>query len=56
MNIQVGQAAPDFKLFNTDKKEISLSDYKGKNLVILFLFLLQQIYLHNATPFLVDFS
>jgi peroxiredoxin len=36
MSIQVGQKAPDFKLFNTEKKEISLSDYKGKNLVILF--------------------
>ncbi len=36
MAIQVGQAAPDFKLFNTDKKEVSLVDFKGKNLVILF--------------------
>lgn len=36
MAITVGQAAPDFKLFNTEKKEISLSDYKGKNLIILF--------------------
>lgn len=36
MAIQVGQAAPDFKLFNTDKKEVSLSDFKGKNLLILF--------------------
>lgn len=36
MSIEVGKPAPDFKLFNTEKKEISLSDYKGKNLVILF--------------------
>lgn len=36
MALQIGQAAPDFKLFNTNKKEISLSDYKGKNVVILF--------------------
>lgn len=36
MSIKVGQPAPDFKLFNTEKKEVSLSDYKGKNLVILF--------------------
>ena len=36
MAITVGQAAPDFKLFNSDKKEISLSDYKRKNLLILF--------------------
>lgn len=36
MSIQKGQTAPDFKLFNTDKKEVSLGDFKGKNLVILF--------------------
>lgn len=36
MAIQVGQSAPDFKLFNTEKKEISLSDFQGKNVVILF--------------------
>jgi len=36
MAITVGQTAPDFKLFNTEKKEIALSDYKGKNLVVLF--------------------
>lgn len=34
--IQIGQEAPDFKLFNTDKKEIALSDYRGKNVVVLF--------------------
>ncbi len=34
--LQAGQSAPDFKLFNTEKKEISLSDYTGKNVVILF--------------------
>ena len=28
--------APDFKLFNSDKKEVSLSDFKGKNLIIQF--------------------
>jgi len=36
MSIQKGQSAPDFKLFNSDKKEVGLQDYKGKNLVILF--------------------
>lgn len=34
--IQVGQQAPDFKLFNTEKKEIALGDNKGKNVVLLF--------------------
>jgi glutaredoxin-dependent peroxiredoxin len=28
--------APEFKLFNTLKKEISLSEQKGKNVVLLF--------------------
>ncbi len=36
MSIEVGKPAPDFKLYNTEKKEISLSDFRGKNLVILF--------------------
>lgn len=36
MSIQTGQKAPDFKLFNTNKKEISLTDYRGKNVLILF--------------------
>jgi len=36
MALAVGTKAPDFKLFNTDKKEISLSDFAGKNLVIQF--------------------
>jgi peroxiredoxin len=36
MALQVGDKAPDFKLFNTEKKEVSLSDFKGKNVVILF--------------------
>ena len=36
MPIQIGQAAPNFTLFNTEKKEISLSDFKDKNVVILF--------------------
>ena len=36
MALQKGDKAPDFKLYNTDKQEVSLSDYKGKNVVILF--------------------
>lgn len=33
---QIGQAAPEFSLFNTEKNKISLSDYRGKNVVLLF--------------------
>ena len=36
MSLALNQKAPDFKLFNTEKKEISLSDQKGKNVVLLF--------------------
>lgn len=36
MAITVGQAAPKFKLFNTEKQEVSLDDFKGKNVVVLF--------------------
>lgn len=36
MKIEVGQKAPLFTLNDTDKKEVSLADYKGKNVVLLF--------------------
>jgi len=36
MNLKKGDNAPSFKLFNSEKTEISLSDYAGKNLLILF--------------------
>ena len=36
MALQKGDKAPDFKLYNSDKQEVSLSDYKGKNVVVLF--------------------
>ncbi|HXB08563.1 MAG TPA: peroxiredoxin [Puia sp.] len=34
--IQVGQQAPDFTLFNSEKEKVTLSDYKGKNVLLLF--------------------
>lgn len=36
MKLNVGDKAPNFTLRNTEKAEISLSDYKGKNVVLLF--------------------
>ncbi|RFS13305.1 redoxin domain-containing protein [Emticicia sp. C21] len=36
MSLQIGDQAPDFKLYSSEKKEINLSDYRGKNVVILF--------------------
>jgi thioredoxin-dependent peroxiredoxin len=34
--IEEGKKAPDFKLKNQDDKTISLSDFKGKNIVLYF--------------------
>src|SRR3984885_2151503 len=34
--IQPGQPAPDFSLYDSDKQKISLEDYKGKNVLLLF--------------------
>ncbi len=36
MSITVGQKAIDFTLFNTDKKEVKLSDFLGKKVIIHF--------------------
>ncbi|KAA2240481.1 redoxin domain-containing protein [Chitinophaga agrisoli] len=36
MSLTVGTKAPEFALFNTEKQKVSLGDYQGKNLVILF--------------------
>lgn len=36
MTISVGQKAPNFSLRNTEKEVINLSDYKGKNVLVLF--------------------
>src|ERR1700748_3946008 len=36
MSIQIGQQAPDFKLISSDRSEVSLSDFKGKKVVIHF--------------------
>lgn len=36
MAVHTGEPAPLFRLFDTDKKETSLSEYKGQNVVLLF--------------------
>jgi len=36
MQIQTGQPAPDFSLYDSDKKKVSLNDYKGRNVLLLF--------------------
>jgi peroxiredoxin len=36
MALEIGQYAPDFTLFDTEKKEITLSEQKGQNILLLF--------------------
>jgi peroxiredoxin len=36
MSIQIGQKAPNFSLTSTDRTEVTLEQYKGKNLLLLF--------------------
>lgn len=36
MKIEIGQKAPDFTLFDSEKKEVSLVELKGKNVLLLF--------------------
>jgi glutaredoxin-dependent peroxiredoxin len=36
MSILVGQPAPDFTLFASDKKQVTLSEQKGQNILLLF--------------------
>jgi glutaredoxin-dependent peroxiredoxin len=36
MAIKIGSAAPEFTLFDTDKKPRSLSEFRGKNVVLAF--------------------
>lgn len=36
MALKVGDKAPDFTLFNQDGESVSLSSFKGKNVVVLF--------------------
>lgn len=36
MSIQIGQQAPDFTLYDSDKQKVTLSDYKGRNVLLLF--------------------
>ena len=36
MALQIGQPAPDFTLYDSDKNEITLSNYRGKTVLLLF--------------------
>lgn len=34
--LQIGQKAPDFKLIDTEKNEVTLEQFRGKNVVLFF--------------------
>lgn len=36
MSISIGQKAPEFSLYDTNKRKVNLADYKGRNILILF--------------------
>ena len=36
MKVEVGTKAPDFSLYDTDKSKVALSNYAGKNVLLLF--------------------
>jgi peroxiredoxin len=36
MSIQAGQRAPSFSLYDSDKNKVSLADFAGKNVLLLF--------------------
>ena len=36
MSISIGQKAPDFQLYDTEKNKVSLSDFRGQNVLLLF--------------------
>ncbi len=36
MSIEIGKKAPEFRLYDTEKKERSLSEFSGKNVVLAF--------------------
>jgi glutaredoxin-dependent peroxiredoxin len=36
MKLTVGQKAPPFSLYNSDKQKVNLEDFKGRNVLLLF--------------------
>lgn len=36
MSIKIGKAAPDFTLYDSEKKQVTLSELKGHNVLLLF--------------------
>jgi peroxiredoxin len=36
MAIEIGQKAPEFTLYDSEKNKVGLADYKGKNILLVF--------------------
>ena len=36
MSLEIGSKAPDYSLFDSDKNKVTLSDFAGKNILLLF--------------------
>jgi peroxiredoxin len=36
MSLQIGQPAPDFSLYDSDKNKVTLSELRGKNVLLMF--------------------
>src|SRR5580765_7660974 len=36
MKIETGSTAPDFSLYSSEKEKVTLSEYRGKNVLLLF--------------------
>jgi len=36
MSLSIGELAPEFTLYDTEKNKVSLQDFKGRNVLILF--------------------
>ena len=36
MSVNIGQEAPGFELYDTEKHKVSLSDFRGQNVLLLF--------------------
>ena len=53
MAIEIGTAASGFSLYDTDKQKVNLSDFKGKNVLLL---LFPQAFTGTCTKELCAFS
>lgn len=56
MSLKIGDTAPPFTLKSSDKTDVSLSDYNGKNVVVLFFHWHLQVYVLRSCALLETIS